>query len=190
MNKKIILIVLAIVIVVGGGIFAFVKLSDKEKIANFNDLTSISYNDKISFKIENKKFVYKNMESGNGSSINFDNKAKYLAIGKACDVEEKYQVYVLTDDGQLFINRYPSFKYDEEKKLNMGIEFLYVISDKKIVGLETVQTSTKECESSEVYAVLENKEKHKIKIEYGQTSYSSKSHLALAAFLGDKVAEK
>lgn len=190
MNKKIILIVLAIIVVVGGGIFIFVMSLDKEKIANFSDLTSISYNDNISFKIENKKFMYKNMESGNGSSITFDNKAKYLAIGKACDVEERYQVYVLTEDGQLFINRYPSFKYGDDKKLTMGIEFLYVITDKKIVGLETVQTSTKDCESSEVYAVLENKEKHKIKIEYGQKNYSSKSHLAIAAFLGDKVAEK
>lgn len=187
-KKKIIFIVVAIIVVILGGILVWSFVRDREKISNLKNQTKIVYNDKIHFSIAENKFMYENKDTGVGASIPFGNKAQYLAVERACDAKEKYQVYVLTTDGQLFINKYPSFK-TVDKKLGMETNFLFVITDKKIVGLEEVRREKKECTSSEVYAILENNEKRKVKIEYGNTAYSDKSKLAIAAFL-DENAQK
>lgn len=196
-KKKIIISVAVVIVVAIVAAVLFMVLGkeegtilEKEKKETLKSQTQIVYNENISFNITNKEFKYKNKEVGKESNISFAKTAKYLAVARDCDPEKQYDVFVLTESGNLYVNKYPSFRLDANKKNDMDLDFLYVIANKKITDIEEVRTTKGSCTSSEVYAVTESNEKFKIKLNYGNTSYSEKSKKLISAFLDDGTLNK
>lgn len=196
-KKKIIISVAVISIIAIVTLVLFFVLGDnegtileREKKETLKSQTQIVYNDNISFNIINKEFKFKNKDVGKESTISFAKTAKFLAVARDCDPEKQYNVFLLTDAGNLYVNKYPSFRTNTNNKKDMDFDFLYVIANKKITDIEEVKTTKGSCTSSEVYAVTDSNEKLKIKLNHGNTSYSQKSKKIISAFLDDGTLNK
>lgn len=138
-----------------------------------NEQTKLFYNNDIYFLIEDSNLKYVNNITKTQTGKSFPYGVLKILATKSCNDDSLFQLYVLTKNGKLYINKYPSPRISDT--ISFEFDFIPLTTNEKIKDMNLALSNG--CESGAVTVTLSDGSNKIVSLKNSSILYNNNNYI-------------